>query len=319
MMIISGLAFYVGTLYNKWGNTPWVVQAEDVTVTIIDDTRCTECQTAEVVWQIKALPFLAAAEFVEKDFSDAGMNSFLEENNITALPAIVFSTNILNDGGQIAPYLTALPGWEFSLALGSTFDPFAERSARGFLKLDVAEAKEILAWSYLRGAPDAELTWIEYTDLNCHYCQLMESDGTADTLLEKYDGKLSKVTHNFIGVWGQKSQTGAEILECIGKEGGTTAYNAVLSTALTSKDSSESAMLALAVEQGLDEATIKSCLDNGDMRELVAKRFATGQNTFGVTGTPGNIIINNTTWEYTLISWAVPAASFETVIESVMQ
>lgn len=42
----------------------------------------------------------------------------------------------MNDGGQITPYLTALPGGEFSLALGATFDPFAIRSDKGFLVLD---------------------------------------------------------------------------------------------------------------------------------------------------------------------------------------
>ncbi len=320
MMVIAGLAFYVGTLYNSWGNTPSAtVSAEDVTVTIIDDSRCTECQTAAITWQIKALPFLAGAEFVEQDFSDSWVSNFLEANNITTLPAIIFSTNILNDGGQIAPYLTALPEWDFSLALGSTFDPFATRSARGFLQLEETEKTSILSGSYYLWSPNAEITWIEYTDLNCHFCQVMEEDGTAETLLTKYEGKLNKVTHNFIGVGGQKTQTWAEILECIGAEAWAEAYNNVLSQALSTKASSESDMLGYAVDQGLDEASIKACLDNGDMKSIVAERFATWQNTFGVTGTPGNIIINNETGEYTLVSGAVPATSFETVIDSLLQ
>ena len=317
-MVIAGLAFYVGTMF---GNTGWagVVTAEDVTITVIDDTRCTECQTDTIVSQLKALPFLVGAEFIEKDFSESWVSELLNENNIELLPAILFSTNILNDGGQIAPYLTALPEGEFSLALQSTFNPFAERSDRGFLKLDQAQTQEILAGSYFSGSTEAELTWIEYTDLNCHFCQVMEEDGTAETLLTKYDGQLNKATHNFIGVGGQKTQVGAEILECIGSLSWADAYNAVLSKALTTKASSESDMLGYAVEQGLDEATVKSCLDNGDMKDVVAERFTTGQNTFGVTGTPGNVIINNKTWEYTLISGAVPAASFETVIDSLLQ
>ena len=322
MFIIAGLAFYVWTLFNSWGSVaPWVVStsAEDVTVTIIDDVRCTECQTEAITGQIKALPFLAGAEFVEQDFSETWVREYLEANNITELPAVVFSTNVLNDGGQIAPYLLALPEEGFSLALGATFNPFAERSERGFLTLEDTERETILAWSYYRGAEDAEVTWIEYTDLNCHYCQVMEDDGTAATLLEKYDGQLSKVTHNFIGVGWQKTQVGAEILECIGVEAWADAYNTVLSKALSTKASSESDMLGYAVEQGLDETTVKSCLDNGDSKDIVAKRFAAGRDVFGVTGTPGNILINNQTGEYTLVSWAVPAASFETVIESLIQ
>ena len=38
------------------------------------------------------------------------MYLYLEENNISALPAVIFNSNAMNDGGQIAPYLTALPG-----------------------------------------------------------------------------------------------------------------------------------------------------------------------------------------------------------------
>ena len=322
MVIIAALAFYVGTLFNSWATaTPWatVVSAEDITVTIIDDVRCTECQTEAIVGQIKALPFLAGSEFVEQDFSETWVREYLEANNITTLPAVVFSTNILNDGGQIAPYLVALPEEGFSLALGATFNPFAERSERGFLTLENADREEILAWSYYLGDENAEVTWIEYTDLNCHYCQLMESDGTAEELLTEYDGTLNKVTHNFIGVGGQASQTGAEILECVGREWWADAYNTVMSETLLSKDSSESAMLALAVKQWLDKTTIQSCLDNGETEDIVAQRFAAGQEVFGVTGTPGNIIINNNTGEYTLVSGAVPAASFETVIDSLLQ
>ncbi len=64
------------------------------------------------------------------------MSKYLEDNNITALPAVVFNSNTMNDGGQITPYLTALPNGSYSLALGATFDPFAKRSENGFLIMD---------------------------------------------------------------------------------------------------------------------------------------------------------------------------------------
>ncbi|MDA9129200.1 hypothetical protein N9J72_01860, partial [Candidatus Gracilibacteria bacterium] len=138
MMIIAGLAFYVGTMFGNTGSAG-VVTAEDVTITIIDDARCTDCETDAIVNQIKTLPFLVGAEYIEQDFSDAGVAEYLEANSITLLPAVIFSTNILNDAGQIAPFLTALPNGEFSLAIQSTFNPNAERSERGFLKLDTAQ------------------------------------------------------------------------------------------------------------------------------------------------------------------------------------
>jgi len=40
---------------------------------------------------------------------------------------------------------------------------------------------------------------------------------------------------------------------------------------------------------------------------------------FGITGTPGNVIINNETGEYEVISGAYPAEEFEAKINSIMK
>jgi hypothetical protein len=36
---------------------------------------------------------------------------------------------------------------------------------------------------------------------------------------------------------------------------------------------------------------------------------------FGVTWTPGNVIINKETGEYTVLAWAYPSADFEKIID----
>ena len=40
-----------------------------------------------------------------------------------------------------------------------------------------------------------------------------------------------------------------------------------------------------------------------------------GTALFGVTGTPGNVLINNETGEYEVLSGAYPTASFEQIID----
>ena len=75
MMIIAGLAYYVGSLSgtnntSNENNTPTYSKASDITVTIIDDKRCSNCQTSTLAEKIKLLPFLAGATFIEKDFSE---------------------------------------------------------------------------------------------------------------------------------------------------------------------------------------------------------------------------------------------------------
>jgi hypothetical protein len=66
-------------------------------VTIIDDKRCTNCMTTEIVNQLKLVPFLQDFGYVEKDFSDTGISDYLKQNEITKLPAIILSTNNIND------------------------------------------------------------------------------------------------------------------------------------------------------------------------------------------------------------------------------
>jgi len=52
----------------------------------------------------------------------------LKDNNVTLLPAITFNTNSISGGTQITDFLTALPDNNYTLALPSTFDPYATRS-----------------------------------------------------------------------------------------------------------------------------------------------------------------------------------------------
>jgi hypothetical protein len=91
--------------------------------------------------ELKQLPSISKADIVEKDFSDKGVSDFLKENDIKTLPALVFSTkkfdvsdDPIQPGQQykINEYLYPLPNGEYYLEIGATYDPFVERSERGF-------------------------------------------------------------------------------------------------------------------------------------------------------------------------------------------
>lgn len=320
LIIIAVWAFFIGM---KLWNTPVPVTpsssqnaageiASDITITIYDDTRCTNCQTDVIVDQLKQVPVLTNAAYITKDFSEDGVSDFLTENGITKLPAAIFSTNAV--WSELAQYLAPLEGWEFSLALGASYDPFVKRSDNWFLIAEDSVLKRLQETAYYTGAENAKITWIEYTDVNCHYCKKMETDGTSKEVLALFPEDLNKTSSNFIGVGWAATQKAAEILECSWKEGGAEVYNTMISAILTSGENDEDTMLALAEENGLNKTTIKTCLDNGDMKEIVAEKFNTGSQEFGITGTPGNVIINNETGEYEVVSGAYPSEKFiETV------
>jgi len=329
MMLIAGLAFYVGTLswssqgwstVTNWENAPVnaPVQDEDITVTIIGDSRCSDCPTADISSQLQSLPFLASASFEQRDFMADDMADYLKENSITMLPAAIFSTNNLVDGGQITPYLQALPNGSYSLIVGAKFDPFAQRSENWFLIATQEVLNEIKATANLIGPEEAQITWVEYTDVNCGFCQKMAKDSTAEKVLEKFPQQVNKNTVNFIGVGWANTQAVAEVLECVASLTNSDNYNSVLDDTLISGNTTKDNVITLAVSQGVNETELNSCIENGDSKDLVAEKDALWRNAFGITGTPGNVIINNETWEYEIVSGAYPVETFVTVIERML-
>ena len=321
LVVIAVLAFFVG---KNMGNTTVVanptptnnVAATDIKVTVIDDARCTACSTNDIVNQLKETPFLAAAEFEMKDFADEGVENYIKDNNITALPAVLFSTNQIGDGGTMAPYLTAIPTGEYSLQIGSTFDPFAKRSANGFLQLDMADVEAIKATAHAEW--ESKIMWLEYSDINCGFCKKMVTDGTVNTVAESLPDTFTHAYINFVGVGWSRTQSAAEALECIASTGSDEAYNYAFEQSLSQWTDSVDSILGYAEEKGTDKALAQTCIDNGDSKDIVAQKFSTGQTQFGITGTPGNVLLNTETGEYEVVSGAYPAATFETTIKSLL-
>ena len=80
----------------------------------------------------------------------------------------------------------------------------------------------------------------------------------------------------------------------------------------------ESKLIPLAEELGLDGAAFKECLISGRHLARVQADFAEGSRA-GITGTPGNILINNVTGEVRAKSGAVPLASITAAVEQLLQ
>lgn len=323
LLIIAGLAFYVGQMVSKSdvpGGVVTSITAEEVTVTVIDDSRCSDCQTTEVLAQLQELPYLSSATFVRQDFSDSGVSDYLVENNITALPAIIFSDNNLNDAGQIVPYLTTLPDGQFSLALGATFNPFASRSNKGFLVLDdMSVIDAIKAESPIDGNPDAAVTYIEYSDLECPYCAKLHNDGTPKALQDKYGDDMNIIFQHFPLDFHTNALTAAQGLECANEQG--IDYYALIENSFDTYNNnnfSVDGFYDLAVELWANKDALIECVDSERYKDKALAQQTTGQNVFGVTGTPGNALVNNETGEYEVISGAYPAASFEAIIDKML-
>lgn len=318
---------------------------EKLTLTIIDDKRCwAECPTDDLIMQLKTLNSISSAEIVRKDFSDEWVAEYLKENEIDALPLLVFSTNNFDttkdqiqyeDNWEMVPslnkFLQKLPKWDFYLDVRSVFNPFLDRSERWFLQGDNEKIQAVIDGSYINGNKDAKITWIEYSDLECPFCAKLHKNGTVEELIEKYGDDLKIAFNHFPLGFHENAQTWAEILECLGEQKWSEAFYELLYKSFgaaeilstwnidTSKSSSKDFLIEQAVALWANEADLNTCLDEWKYTKKVTDMQNAWAELFGISWTPWNILINNQTGEYEIISWAYPTESFVEIIDRLMK
>ena len=305
---------------------------DDLSITVYEDKRCTNCPTDDVLNQLKGLPSLSWVEIVRKDFSEEGVSDYLEENEITALPLVEFSTNnfdVTKDPAQagqnglpapkINTFLVELASGWYKLEVGSSFNPFEKRSERGFVLLDIEKLEAIKNNSFIKWDADAKVTWIEYSDLECPFCAKLHNAGTVEELEEKYGTDLNIIFNHFPLNFHANAQVWAEIVECLWEQKGTEAFYALIKKSYADEKSTKSFLIDEAVALWANEDALNKCLDDGTYTEKVKSQMEVWGKLFSVTGTPGNVLINNETGEYEVISWAYPTASFITIIDNLLK
>ncbi len=325
LIILACLAFFVGQNMGKGsgsGNIPSVNTTwEWVEILVIDDSRCDTCETDTIVQQISSLPFLGQATITQKDFVDDNMSEYMQTNDLKSIPVVVFNTNVLYDGGQIVPYLQPLSSGDgYSLILPETFDPFATRSENGYLVLDETQTYGFQNANLTDGNPEAPITWIEYSDMECPYCAKLHNDGTPDIIAEKYGDNINFVFQHFPLDFHPDAQKAAEALECMNEQNPDVVFDVIHESYSQYGENNfdYDGFLNIAADRGIDTTAVQSCVDAGTYSQQVLDEMKEGQDIFGITGTPGNVILNNQTGEYVVISWAYPPETFETEINKML-
>lgn len=301
-------------------------------ITIYEDKRCTNCPTDDIIDQLKQLPSISSATIVRKDFSENWVSDYLKNNKVNALPLFVFSTNnfdISKDPDQkdqygqsipkINSYLYPLPDGDYFIQIGAIFDPFKERSERWFLILDKSKLKEIKDNSYVKWNKNAKITWIEYSDLECPYCAKLHNDGTENDLFKKYWEKLNKIYNHFPLAFHQNAKPWALILECLWEQKWGQIFYNLIDKSFTEKNSDKNFLIDEAVKLWANKETLEKCVDDEKYLDKVNDEQKVWTEIFSIMWTPWNVIINNETWEYEIISWAYPTEYFIEVIDKLLK
>ena len=203
----------------------------------------------------------------------------------------------------------------------------AEREAARAEKVRMAQekAKKVRHPSadrdHIRGNPKAVISLIEYSDFECPYCKRF--DDTAKKLLAAHGDELNWVWRHYpLSFHNPGTQSESEAAECAAELGGEDAFwrytDAIIArTTSGGKGFPSDQLTPLATELGLDGPAFQQCLDSGRHADRVAEDLKEGA-AIGITGTPGNILLNNETGEVRLLSGALPQASFEASITELL-
>lgn len=180
-------------------------------------------------------------------------------------------------------------------------------SAKDVVKVDPKE-------DHIMGDPDALISIIEYSDYECPFC--VRHHPTVAKLVEANDD-VNWVYRHFPLSFHPNAAIAAEGSECVTELGGNDAFWEFTDLVMESGPKKEN-LAGYAEQVGVDVAKFNDCLDSGKYAQKVKDQMA-GGSAGGVTGTPGNIVINNKTGETRLISGAQPAENFQAAIEALRE
>ena len=163
------------------------------------------------------------------------------------------------------------------------------------------------------GPENAKITILEFADASCGHCRnQIWGNKVVDNVMEQYPNDVNVVFKNFPIF----NETAAQAMACSQDELDAENYhNYVVAVFQMDDATSVDALADLAATFGADKTKISDCVNNGDKAQEVKDTMAEWQS-FGISGTPSSVIINNESGEFTLVPGAYPVETFIEAIKN---
>lgn len=163
---------------------------------------------------------------------------------------------------------------------------------------ELAKIKQ--AHPFVKGDENARFTILEYSEILCPYCQRHSKDGTLEAVMEAFSGDVN-IMHIPYLVHGQANELEQGIL-CARDQKDAKMYYDLIKKAFATPATNKQLLLTLAKEIGYDEKALDTCISEEKYAKALVDQTAEARALFGVTGTPGNIIIDTKTGKYIFVS-----------------
>lgn len=204
----------------------------------------------------------------------------MEKNNIAIPIAIVIA------GGLIAG----------AVYFGGKNNSNPAQNNRG-IQEKTAEVRKADNTDHIFGNPNAKVVFVEYSDLQCPYCQSFHENMKKVMDFYGKDGKVAWIYRHFpltqIHPYADKA---SEASECAAELGGNEKFWAYIDNIFadpktqSNKISSDASLIDIAINIGLDKTKFTSCLASGKYKTKIQDTLKEGR-ALGINGTPNTFIL----------------------------
>ena len=169
---------------------------------------------------------------------------------------------------------------------------------------------------HIRGNKNAKVLLIEYSDLQCPYCEKFHP--TAQQVLSEYGDDVAWIWRHFpLDQIHPKARPAAIASECVADLAGNDGFWKFVDEVFKDQTTALDDLEGIAAKVGVNAAAFKKCVDAGDVAKIVDEQYQKGAAA-GITGTPGNFIVNKNGQAW-LIPGALPFESLKTTIDEALK
>ncbi|MDP3900954.1 MAG: DsbA family protein [bacterium] len=196
--------------------------------------------------------------------------------------------------------------------VGTTIAPaVADTGTGSLLPSGTKVSLEVTDQDHIRGNSSAEVTIIEYSDLECPFCKQFHP--TMQQVLSEYGDKVRWVYRHFpLDQIHSRADKEAEAAECAGEQGGNEGFwqyvDRVFEVTPSNNNLDPALLPQVAEDLGLNRSAFETCLSSGKYAQHVEDDYQSGV-TAGVTGTPGSFVNG------TIVRGALPFDQLKTIID----
>lgn len=176
------------------------------------------------------------------------------------------------------------------------------------------------AADYYKGDVNADVTLLEYGDLQCPFCARYHE--TLNQVLTDYQGRVNVVFRHYPLSFHNNANTLANAAECIGEVRGATGFWKFLDYAFAANDDiadyDMTDMEDMATNLGVDKTAFRSCMDESRYQSVIDSQMRGGTDG-GVMGTPHTILVNHRTGRRVMVSGAVPYETLKAELDAILR